>query len=117
MSISMPSSSLANDIFSLVGRTATSSWSFETSMPMKHVDTDMSFSLPCKCGLNVPNDCSGYLRQTTGGTTQLLYGVHHQRGIGLFRRNQVNADPEVQNESQDTRGGAPKGEPDRAKPQ
>src|SRR5262249_899310 len=45
-------------------------------------------SHPCKCGLGVPFDCSGFL--TTNAPTerpQLLHGVRHLRGNGLFRRH------------------------------
>src|SRR5215831_12470435 len=45
-------------------------------------------SHPCKCGLGVPFDCSGFL--TTNAPTerpQLLHGVRHLRGNSLFRRH------------------------------
>src|SRR5690242_14758580 len=50
-------------------------------------------SHPCKCGLGVPVDCSGF--STTNEPTErpmLLDGVRHLRGDGLFRRHLAYAE-------------------------
>src|SRR6516164_7384393 len=106
MSISMPSSAFAKDMLSFVGRTATSSWFLETSIPMKQLDVDMSvFPFLANAGLvsqstvrvlydkNRRNDPSSFTVFATRGdsvysaglrlmqTPDLLNGFQHTRGI------------------------------------